>query len=118
MTNQLPQGFTRGAPNKEGCFVLITHDGGGTCRISVNDIFLDKRDRHLYVVDDPECMECSPIADSGIVAYMPLEGLSTVDLFCKPEVYGIHFFSPDNLGLSAEEAQRIFEECLRKHCHD
>ena len=115
MTNQLPQGFTRGAPNNEGCFVLITHDGGGTCRISVNDIFLDKRDRHLYVVDDPECMECSPIADSGIVAYMPLEGLSTVDLFCKPEVYGIHFFSPDNFGLSAEEAQCIFEECLRKY---
>ena len=116
MTNQLPRGFTRGAPDKEGCYVLIHRDGAASCGISVHDVFKDGEE--FFVVTHPEDAGCESFEDFEIVAYMPLEGLSAYGLWNGPEMFGIHFLKPKGNYITADEAKRIFKECLRKYRND
>ena len=108
----LPACFTFGTPTKEGCYVLIYRDGIGSCGISVNDVFED--DSGLFVVINPEDMECVPIDDFTAIAYMRLDGVTVHDLWFDPDKYGIHFLKPKGPAVTADEAKRMLEEVLRR----
>ena len=111
-STKLPPCFTLGAPTKEGCYVLIYRDGTASCGLSVNDVFSDADG--LFVVMNPEDMECEPVEDFGIVAHMQLEGLSAHDLWHEPEKFGIYFLRPKGPAVTADEAKRMLEEVLRR----
>ena len=110
-SNKLPPCFTLGAPKKEGCYVLIYRDGIASCGLSVNDVFADSEG--LFVVMNPEDAECEPVEDFGIVAHMPIEGLSAHDLWYEPEKFGLHFLKPKGPSITADDAKRMLEEILR-----
>lgn len=100
-----PRTFTRGHPEKEGCyaFIIWCYDSYTMCVADViqyktkedkdpNDE--DYRPSGLYVLDDAECPSMWTFDEYGIVGYFPLPDVSKFDLEThvgELEDYGIAY---------------------------
>ena len=125
MNKKILQGFTKGIPDKPGCYVLICEGWDGTCEIIVADIFsLDEKDVSvlgdsfepgLYVCPCPEDCALCEIEDCDIVAYMELKGVSAVKVFYFPEECGLIPKREPRRTMTPAEARGILTECLKRN---
>lgn len=125
MKGGFPQGFTKGIPEKPGCYVLITDSLDGTCDIIVADVIrLDEKhvnglgdtyEPGLYVSPCPEDCSMYEIDDYDIVAYMELKGVSAFDIFYNAEEIGLTPKRGPRRTMTPAEARGILAECLKRN---
>lgn len=127
MNNKLLQGFTKGIPDKPGCYVLICEGLDGLCEFIVADVievteedvkseyFGDDYAPGLYVIPDPEGCAMYEIEDAEIVAYKFLPGVSAIKVFYFPEECGLIPKREPRRTMTPAEAQGILTECLKRN---